>query len=202
MRAIIIGNGTINDYTTLKNTVTCDDFVICADGGYYHAQKCNIVPDLIIGDFDSSKIPDNDIEKCIYPKRKDFTDSEISVMYACENGYDEIIMFGMTGTRLDHTLNNMLLLFRCKNSCMIDDNNEIYPFTDKIEFVGKKGKTLSIIPINGDLCGLKTKGLDYPLNDETIHIGESRGNSNVIVDDVCEIKTKSGKGFVIISNGE
>ena len=202
MRAVIIGNGTVKNYNKIKEIIKSDDFVICADGGYYHAQKCGIVPDLIIGDFDSSQIPDNDIQKCIYPKRKDFTDSEISVMYACDNGYDEIVMFGMTGTRLDHTLNNMLLLFRCKNSCIIDDNNEIYPLTDKFHISGKKGKTLSIIPIGGDLCGLITKGLDYPLDNETIHLGESRGNSNVITEDSCEITVNSGKGFVIINDGE
>lgn len=202
MRAIIIGNGKINDYASLKNAIKKDDFVICADGGYIHAQKSGIVPDLIIGDFDSSKMPDNEIEKCIYPKRKDFTDSEICFNYACEKGCDEILMFGMTGTRQDHTLSNMLLLFRKKNSVMIDDNNEIYPLIDSFSVSGKRGKTLSIIPINGDLCGVVTKGLDYPLNNETLYFGESRGNSNVIVADMCEITVKSGKGIIIINSGE
>ena len=37
MRAVIIGNGTIENYDLIKNKLRSDDYVICADGGYNHA---------------------------------------------------------------------------------------------------------------------------------------------------------------------
>lgn len=202
MKAIIIGNGEINDYTALKNEVRTECFIICADGGYRHAKNAEIRPDIIIGDFDSASIPKEDIEKCVYPSRKDFTDGEICVEYVCSHGFDELVMFGMTGMRIDHTLSNMLLLFKHKNSRIIDDKNEIYPLTDKLCIKGKKGKTMSVIPVFGNLIGVVEKGTDYPLDNEDLIFGESRGNSNVIKEDLCEITVKSGKGLVIINNGE
>ena len=202
MRAVIIGNGSISDYNRLNSFINENDFIICADGGYNHAKKANIKPDLIIGDFDSSDMPETDTEIMVYPVRKDFTDGELCVKYANEHGYDEIVMFAMTGSRMDHTLTDMLLLTQCKNGCIIDDNNEIYLLRDKLSFCGRKGMTLSIIPINGDLCHLHSEGLEYPLCDDTLCFGESRGNSNVITEDFCEITANGGMGFVIINSGE
>lgn len=202
MRAIIIGNGTITNYTVMKQNAQKADIIICADGGYYHAQKAGIIPDVVIGDFDSSLEPGDNITKFIYPTKKDFTDGELCVKYACDHGYDEIMMFGMTGSRMDHTLNDMLLLIQCKNGCVIDNNNEIYLLRNKFFIEGKKGMTLSIIPIRGDLTGIYTKGLEYSLCGETLYFGESRGNSNIITEDYCEIKAENGIGFIIINNGE
>ena len=202
MRAIIIGNGTISNYTVMKQNAQKADIIICADGGYRHAKKSGIIPDVVIGDFDSSSEPEDNITKFVYPTKKDFTDGELCVKYACNHGCDEIIMFGMTGSRMDHTLTDMLLLIQCKNGCVIDDNNEIYLLRNKFFIEGKKGMTLSIIPIGGDLSGIYTKGLEYSLNGETLYFGESRGNSNIIIEDYCEIKAENGIGFIIINNGE
>ena len=55
MRAVIIGNGDIKDYQYIKSKIHDNDFIICADGGYNHAEKMGIVPDVLIGDFDSAK---------------------------------------------------------------------------------------------------------------------------------------------------
>lgn len=202
MRAVIIGNGKISSYARLSERIRHDDFVICADGGYIYADNAGIKINLIMGDFDSAPEPDTDTAKLVYPVRKDYTDSEICVKYALEHGYDEILMFGMTGSRMDHTLTNMLLLMQCENACIVDDNNEIYLLRGSFCAKNKKGKTLSIIPIGGDINGIATKGLDYPLRNETLYMGESRGNSNVICDDYCEITTRDGIGFVIINDGE
>ena len=49
MRAVIIGNGDIKDYQYIKSKINDNDFIICADGGYNHAEKMGIVPDVLIG---------------------------------------------------------------------------------------------------------------------------------------------------------
>ena len=202
MRAVIFGNGEIKNYERMSKYLCEEDFVICADGGIRHAKILNITPDVLIGDFDSSNPDESEVKRIEYPTRKDFTDSEICMKYALEQGYDEILFLGMSGTRADHTLTNMLLLSKCNNAYMIDDDNEIYYIKDNFRIDGKKGKTLSIIPVKGDMCGITTEGLDYPLCDETLYFGESRGNSNVIISDICKIEIKSGEGLIFINNGE
>ena len=82
MRAVIIGNGDIKDYQYIKSKINDNDFIICADGGYNHAEKMGIVPDVLIGDFDSAKNFEKVKDRIEYPKRKDFTDGELAVAYA------------------------------------------------------------------------------------------------------------------------
>lgn len=202
MRAVIIGGGTIKNYALIKSKIKADDYIICADGGCLHAEKMGIVPDILIGDFDSCDAKEQTAKKIQYPVRKDFTDGELCVKYANENGFDEILMLAMTGDRMDHTITDILLLTQCKKGCIIDDENEIYLVRDKLHIENRNGKTLSIIPVWGDLIGITTKNLEYPLDDETLFFGESRGNSNVIVGDKCEISVKSGIGLVIINDGK
>lgn len=197
MRAVIIGNGDIKSYDRIKERIRHDDFIICADGGYNHAKKMGIIPDVLIGDFDSAK-DFNEVQNRIeYPVRKDFTDGELAVEYAVEHGADSVCLIGMTGDRLDHTLADIMLLDKCKNSVLIDDNNEIYLLKDKLMIHGKSSQTLSIVPIFSDAEGLCTKGLEYPLNNETLYFASTRGISNVMTEDVCEITIKRGCALVI-----
>lgn len=201
MRAVIIGNGTVEDHVHLRSLIHSDDLIICADGGLRHAKAMDVIPDIAIGDFDSSEKEER-VKTYVYPKRKDFTDGELAVDYAIEHGYDEIMLLGMTGTRLDHTLTNIMLLAKTENIYIVDDHNEIYIVSSKLILRERKGKTLSIIPVNGDLCGIVTEGLEYPLNNETLYFGHSRGNSNVITDDICSITVKNGLGIVVVNDGE
>lgn len=197
MRAVIIGNGDIKSYDRIKSKIYRDDLVICADGGYNHAKKMGIIPDVLIGDFDSAKDFETVKNRIEYPARKDFTDGELAVMYAEESGADSVCLIGMTGDRLDHTIADIMLLSKCKNGVLIDDNNEIYLLRDKLTIRGTRGQTLSVIPVFGDAEGLTTTGLEYPLKDETLCFASTRGISNVMTADVCEITIKQGLALVV-----
>ncbi len=202
MRAVIIGNGNISDIDAIRLKIKDDDYIICADGGYNIAKRMGIKPDVLIGDLDSITDYNNDIKTIKYPSKKDFTDGELCLDYAIEKGYDDILLLCMTSTRLDHTINNILMLSRCKSAVIADEKNEIYILKDVLNIKNKKGKTLSILPIKGNLEGITTEGLMYSLNNETLYFGECRGNSNEISDDFCKITVKKGMGIVVICNGE
>lgn len=203
MRAVIIGNGSIYDYGYIKRYIKDGDFIICADGGARHAKAMDLTADVLIGDFDSIPYDAENAAKVIeYPTRKDFTDGELCVNYAVEHGFSDVLLIGMTGSRLDHTINNIFLLFKCKCGCLIDEYNEIFAFSDRLEINRRKGKTLSIIPVYGDMEGVVTDGLEYPLNNETLYFGQARGNSNVVISDSVLITAKKGRGIVIVGNGE
>ena len=203
MRAVIIGNGSIEDHEYIRSLIHEDDTVICADGGLRHAAAMGLRADVAIGDFDSSD-KDDCVKTYEFPVRKDYTDGELAVDYAIEHGFDSILLLGMTGSRVDHMLTNIFLLFKADNITMADEHNELYAVRGggRLVLSGKKGKTLSIIPAGGDLCGIVTEGLEYPLHDETLFFGHSRGNSNVIIDDMCSISAESGMAVVAVNGGE
>lgn len=203
MRAVIIGNGEITDYTYISGKLRKGDYIICADGGYRHSVPLGIKPDVLIGDMDS--IGENDFDGDIInlPIRKDFTASEVCVKYVLLKDFEEILMLGFTGTRQDHTITNLLLLKQFaaagKKAHITDEHNDIYFTSQENVIYGQKGDLVSIIPVGGDLRGICTTGLDYPLDNETLFFGESRGVSNVMTSNKCVIKIESGYGLIIKS---
>lgn len=203
MRAVIIGNGEIKDYDFIAGKLRKGDYIVCADGGYRHALKLGIRPDVLIGDMDSVGDESYDGEIINLPVRKDFTDSEVCVKYVLLKDFDEILMLGFIGTRLDHTITNLMLLKQIaesgKKGKIIDEHNEIYFTSGENIIYGKKGDLISLIPFGGDLTGITTSGLDYPLENETLVFGESRGVSNVMISGKCTVNIGGGSGLIIKS---
>lgn len=201
MRAVIFGGGTVEK--SCIPLISDEDYVICADGGCDRAAAAGITPDIVLGDMDSVKGGTDGLKTVTFPCRKDETDSELAVEYALAHGYDELIMLGFTGTRLDHTAANLTLLKRIAQrgarGVIIDAHNEIYYIEKMIKISGRRGSLLSVIPLEGDMEGVSTKGLDYPLCNETLYFGKSRGVSNVITADECEITVHSGGGLIILA---
>ena len=205
MRAVIIGNGEIKDYDFIAGKLRKGDYIVCADGGYRHAARLGVKPDVLIGDMDSLSDSENDYDGEIInlPVRKDFTDSEVCVKYVLLKDFDEILMLGFIGTRLDHTITNITLLKQIaesgKKGKITDEHNEIYYALSENVIYGKKGDIISIIPFGQDLTGISTSGLDYPLDNENLIFGESRGVSNIMTSNKCTVNIQGGVGLIIKS---
>jgi len=208
MKAAIICNGSIVDYEECKARLAHVDRIICADGGTRHAYEMGIVPDVIIGDLDSSKGEYIDYYKSKgvpiteYSSDKDKTDTHICLEYALER-YEEIIILGGTGKRLDHTLGNISILRMAADSgkkvCILDENNEIYVIKDGIRLQGKKDDILSLLPLSGMVEGIDLKGVYYPLQNAVMEIGNPYGVSNRFEESEIELTIKSGYLIVIKS---
>ncbi|MCX7715007.1 MAG: thiamine diphosphokinase [Clostridia bacterium] len=202
MRAVIIGNGAMHDECFYRSVLRESDYIICADGGYDRALKLGITPNILVGDLDSV-CHEPDIPVIKYPVKKDMTDGEIAVRYAVEHDFEEILMIGFTGNRLDHTISNLFFLkLICesgKKGMLLDERNEIYFLKDEITVCGSEGDIVSIVPIGCDVEGVCTEGLEYPLCNETLHFSSSRGISNVMLTKMCKITAKSGTALVIKS---
>lgn len=203
MRAVILGGGKADNIGFYRSLILDDDYIICADGGYDFAMMLGVKPDIVIGDLDSVKCDDISAEVIKYPTKKDATDGEIAVDYAVEKGFSDILMLGFIGSRMDHTMTNISLLQKIKDSgfdgVIIDYNNEIH-FTDSsVTIKGKIGDLVSIIPVTQSVCGVVTQNLEYPLFGETLYYGESRGVSNVMLAEVCSVSVESGSALVIKS---
>lgn len=104
------------------------DFYIFCDGGLKHRCGLGIEPDLIVGDFDSHENPSLDIETIVLPREKDDTDTFFAVKEAVARGYDDFLLLGAFGQRLDHTFGNISILLYLsglgKKALAVDDYAE------------------------------------------------------------------------------
>lgn len=179
-----------------------DDLIICADGGYDALAFTNIIPDVIIGDFDSiqSSVP-SDINVINYPSEKDKTDLEICIDYAVEKGCDTVFMMGVLGGRPDHTLGAYFAMRYAveKGLCpmILNANSRIYLVDSDIELNRENFKYISLMPCSEKVKGVSTSGLKYPLENATLMQSSSYGISNEFYNNTAKITIKEGLLFVI-----
>ena len=156
----------------------------------HHARHLGLKVDLIVGDFDSGIEEDlayfegQSVKIERFKVEKDETDTEIAVLRAIEKGATEIDIFGGLGSRLDHTLANVQLLYKllahgCKGRLM-NPNNTVYLVKDEIYISGQCGDLVSLIPFAGTVKGVTTQHLAYALHDSEIPLGCSLGISNYL----------------------
>ncbi|MBI2430706.1 MAG: thiamine diphosphokinase [Candidatus Levybacteria bacterium] len=205
-KAIIFLNGDRTDVSRIKNVIDDQTLVIGCDGGVKHAINLGITPHVILGDMDSisaqlkKTLEKKHVKFISFPTKKDNTDAELALLYAVKHGCSDIVITGMLGTRIDHMLATILMLsqkqFSKTNIRIIEGNQNMYIVHKKIELTGKKGDTVSIIPIINS-HGLTTKNLAYKLSNATLSFGTTRGISNMLIENKAEIFLKKGMLLVV-----
>ena len=209
MKCVIIANGDLEYTKDILYTIKNAQMIISADGGARHLRALNILPHVMIGDFDSIH-PDDQVffkEKQVkiitFSLRKDHTDTELCLSWALENNATDITLLGVTGTRLDHTLANIFLLKKLARqnipARIKNKNNEIHIVTDFIELKGGPKDFLSIIPITEKVTGITLKGLEYPLFNASLEMGSCLGVSNFFKETVASVSIKKG-GLIVIKS--
>jgi thiamine pyrophosphokinase len=112
------------------------------------------------------------------------------------------MVLGGLGARWDQTLANMMLPSNAKlhhlNISFLDGNQRIYSVHHEADIHGSPGDTVSLIPIGGDVHGIKTQGLEYPLKEESLFLGATRGVSNVMLCDRATVSVKQGHLLCIV----
>jgi thiamine pyrophosphokinase len=161
---------------------------IAADGGMHHAEMLGIVPELWVGDFDSTtdgliaRYPD--VPRQTYPAEKDLTDGEIAIEAALERGATRIILVGaLGGERSDHGLAHLVhaaaMRGRGIDVALTSGEEEAYPLVAGEWHVDLPPASLfSIIGFTA-LSGLDIVNARYPLSDFSLPFGSSRTISNV-----------------------
>lgn len=201
-RCVIIGGG---DCTAkiLKEYITSNDYIICADSGYDIAYEANITPDLLIGDFDSIKAVPENVNKITLPVEKDVTDAVAAYNEGVKLGYKSFILFGGTGGRFEHTFANISLMAnasKCGISfVMIDDKHIFRSITNSsIKITKKDNQQISAFAYGNNAFGVSETGFHYSLDDYTLDpFNGALGTSNGIIDDYGEISVKDGTIIII-----
>lgn len=213
MKAVIIGNGEIKDRSIIHDNISEEDIIICCDGGLNYAFEEGLLPKCIIGDFDSVSeqvlkfFENKNIPIKRFPEKKDFTDMELCLDFALELikviNIDEILILGGLGSRFDHSLSNAGLLLKAAKegvkASLLNENNRVYLINDKIEFDGKKGDLVSLLPFSERVVGVKTDGLYYELDNNDLSFGVSLGISNYMTGEKASVSVSDGYLFVIFA---
>jgi len=203
-RAVIMAGGITGERKFFSKFFSKDDYIICADGGLKNAEYLGVTPDLIVGDMDSyaGNIDKFSCKVLSFPREKDKTDTELAIEVARDISPDEIIITGALGRRFDHALGNVHLLYKGFTTgipVVIIDSYQRIDLVWKDLYIdsGSVGDVVSLIPFSGEVTGIVTCGLKYPLKNDTLYAGETRGISNEILHIPCSIKVKSGLLLVI-----
>ena len=206
-RIIIFANGELPDLNKARLLLETEDYILCADGGTRHAAALDIRPQLIIGDMDSAEkgqlraFQDADVPLELFSHEKDQTDLELAIDRAIELAPRQIIIIGALGGRLDQTLGNLALLtdHRLKTfDVRLDDGvEEVFLCRDQAEIRGRPGDLVSLIPRLGAVSGIRTKGLRWPLNDETLYPDKTRGISNELLEEMAYVSIGSGQLLIV-----
>ena len=174
------------------------DLVIGADLGAAHCLRWGWRPSLVIGDLDSLPAAAQ-----VVLAAQDETDLELALNHALQAGATIIVIVGVLGGRIDHTLANLLLLTRVDlaalDVCMVDGSQSVrllrpgHPLT----IAGQPGDTLSLIPIGGDATGVTAHHVEWPLTAATLPLGVARGVSNVLCGPSAELYIEHGLLLVV-----
>lgn len=196
-RCVIIGGAEIKDYNRIKTLLKTDDFFIFCDCGLRHREGLCVKPSLIVGDFDSTENPKEDIETIVLPREKDDTDTVFAAREGIRRGFEEFLILGGVGGRFDHTMGNVsLLLFlkeAGKKATLCDDYSDM-------EIVSKEGneitddyKFFSIVSLSDKVAGVTVTDAKYPLQNAVITSSFPIGISNEVI--------KGKRAKVIASEG-
>ena len=202
-RCVIIAGGDFD--AAERSVITPDDYVIAADSGYAVCIEYDIVPDLIVGDFDSFKgsLPDG-IETIHLPTHKDDTDLLFAARCAADKGYRSVAILGGYGSRPDQNfaMYETLLWFKenvpgsdacafCRGfyvTVLLNDSKRI--------FVGSN-RYLSVFSLYEKATGVDITGTGYPLENGVITAGFPIGVSNC-ADGYADISVKNGALLVMV----
>lgn len=208
MKALLLAGGDIPSIHKIREYLDDERDIICIDSGLDYALKYGLEVSHALGDFDSvsdktrARLDSFNFKITRFNEDKDKTDSHLALEYCLEKGYTDLIISGITGSRLDQTLNSlelMIYFYEDFNSILIlDSHNEVYLCKDKLKIAKKPSYALSIIRATGAPI-ISLSGVRWPLKNHPIKIGQSITVSNQIIEDYARIDVTNGLVFVILS---
>jgi thiamine pyrophosphokinase len=222
LRAVVLADGTRPSREGLDASWPGWDagieLVVAADGGALLAERLGLRVDRWVGDRDSlgveglAKIRASGVPVKKAPADKDETDTELAILDAIDAGAGDITILGaLGGSRIDHALANVALLAHPAlaeagvTARILDPAARIVLLTApdgdggpaRMDLAGPFPSGISLIPFGGDVAGVTTEGLLYPLHDEGLSLGVPRGISNVRKGPSASVSIRSGRLLIV-----
>jgi thiamine pyrophosphokinase len=175
------------------------DLVIAADAGYRTCQQLGIVPDLLVGDFDSMPQPADFPNVLRVPVEKDDTDTMLAAKEGLRRGCTRFFLYGATGgRRLDHTLSNLqTALYLRSHGGKVDLYDQDFVYTAICGETLTIPRTvewglLSVFCMGPAARGVEEEGVQYPLHDAVLEAGFPLGVSNHIISPAARVTVREG----------
>jgi len=188
-------------------------WIVAADGGAARCLAAGVRPDVVIGDLDSlgadaqARLADLGVPLETAPAAKDESDLELCLAHALANAATRITILGGLGVhRPEHGIANLLLLADPRldglEVTLVGHGARIVRIGSgagpgAMRIVGEAGDLVSLFPIGGDVDGVVTEGLRFPLREETLPVGPSRGLSNELVGSSARVSSRRGRLLVV-----
>jgi thiamine pyrophosphokinase len=174
------------------------DKLLAADGAADKVFAIGIYPDAIIGDFDSlnrNAVPnDYDIQSFIVDHSQETNDFEKILTYCIDNNMHNLLIFGMHGGELEHTLNNISVFKKYSSNLQmtIYDAGRIgILINDSIQLETNTNEIISLIPLPE--ARISTKNLKWELSNEKLELGIREGARNESIAEFIEIHVHKGE---------
>lgn len=201
-RCVIVGGADIGRYDRVRSRLREDDFYICCDSGLRHRAGLGITPDLIVGDFDSHENPHLGTETIVLPREKDDTDTVFAVREAVRRGFQDFLLTGVIGGRLDHTLGNVSLLLMLDaqgiRAAALDDYAEMEIVSRRPARIEDRYPYFSLLNISGLARGITIRNAKFPLDNAEITCEYQYGISNeVLLGMTAEVTVEEGRLLLI-----
>ena len=85
---------------------------------------------------------------------------------------------------------------------MVVDESHVWIVHNSLEIVVPVGAQVSLLPVGNEVSGVTATGLQWPLSEESLLLGEGRGMSNRSIVENVSISIRSGVLLVFISQPE
>jgi thiamine pyrophosphokinase len=200
--ALLICNGDPPSRTLARRLARASDWIVAADGGANVARALGLVPDVIIGDFDSlSRETRRTFRTSLFLqlRRQDNTDLEKALDYLAASRARAVTILGATGKRIDFTLGNFSVLWKYSSRMDVRFAGEGWyaiPVGKKRALRAPRGTTVSLIPF-GPCEGITLQGLQYSLTNASMRVGET-GLSNVVVKSPFTVRVRRGAMLLLV----
>jgi thiamine pyrophosphokinase len=176
--------------------------VIAADSGLDHARALGLEVDVAVGDMDSvdpttiaaATRAGTRIQR--HPEAKDATDLELAIDEAVSRRPRRLMVVTGAGDRLDHALAVVLLLAAPRLAGMTVEGwiggSHLTVVRQRGALQGAPGDLVTLLPVHGPATGVTTRGLLYPLDDEDLEPGSTRGVSNELSAPHATVQVRAG----------
>lgn len=208
---ILIGAG---DLTVSQIPVGEEDLCIAVDGGFEYCKLLEIVPDYIIGDFDSLSESQAEavaeIAKAaqdrviVLPTIKDDTDMLAAIKLGLQEGCNNFRIYGGMGGRIEHTLANIQCLLYLKEhnavGYLMDGTGMILVAKEEaVSFRETLEGYLSVFSLS-DSCNLSLDGLKYCLKEKELTNAYPLGISNEFLEgEKATVTVHKGAALLVLN---
>lgn len=205
--AVVVAGGGPPDVTSLE-AIPPDALVVAADSGLDHARAVGLRVDVVVGDMDSVTAVTLDdatadgvaIER--HSEAKDATDLELALDVAVDRGARRIVVLGPDTGRLDHLLAAVALLASPRYAAVGVEGwlgpARLTVVRSSTTLFGWPGALVTLLPVHGPAEGVTTEGLLYPLDNEDLLPGSTRGVSNEMLGEQAGVALCGGVLVAIV----